>query len=462
MSQVSAVDILPMRDHAKKLYHLAKDFVENECIPAEGVYEAQMHAAPDRWSAIPPIVKDLQKKARALGLWNMFLTEEYGPEISKCHLSIMEYSIICEVLGRSSLASIATNCAAPDTGNMEVLAMFGTPAQKEKWLKPLMNAEIRSAFVMTDPDVASSDATNISTSMTKTADGKHWVINGRKHWISNFSNPETRLLILVGKSGGEGGRHGQHTVVLIEKPKDKPIPGLTVVRHLSVFGYDHAPGGHDELLFQDVLVPVENTVLGEGKGFAVLQGRLGGGRIHHCMRSLGQGERAIELMLLEATNPKKRPFGKLKGEHGKIQWDIAQCRIKLEMCKHLVYAAAAAMDRKGYKAASREIAMAKIAIPNVIGEIIDSAIQVHGGLGISQSTELAHMYGGMRTLRFADGPDEAHAAQLARTELKGAAALRVKHETVGFAFFIFILKSHSTNSLLMISNHSTRKRRLSF
>ncbi|KXS10773.1 acyl-CoA dehydrogenase domain protein [Gonapodya prolifera JEL478] len=424
---ISAVDVLPLRDHAKRIYQLAVDFVENECIPAEEIYGAQMAAAPDRWNFVPPIVKELQKKARALGLWNLFLTEEYGPEISKAHLSIMEYSVICEIFGRASLAPIATNCAAPDTGNMEVLAMFGTPAQKEKWLKPLMNAEIRSAFVMTDPDVASSDATNIATSMTKSADGKHYIINGRKHWISNFSHPDCRLLILVGKTGGEGGRHGQHTVVLIEKPKTG-IPGLTVVRHLSVFGYDHAPGGHDELLFQDVKVPVENVVLGEGKGFAVLQGRLGGGRIHHCMRSLGQGERAIELMLLEATNPKKRPFGKLKGEHGKIQWDIAQCRIKLEMCKHLVYAAAMAMDKKGYKAAAREIAMAKVAVPQIICEVIDSAIQVHGGLGISQSTELAHMYGGMRTLRFADGPDEAHAAQLARTELKNAAAIRAKHD----------------------------------
>ncbi|TPX47142.1 hypothetical protein SeMB42_g03444 [Synchytrium endobioticum] len=420
-------------------------FVENDCIPAHCIYTDQLNAMPARWSDVPAIVNVLRAKAKQLGLWNMFLTEEYG-DLGP-GLSTMEYALICkslassalfpsaydllEWLGKSWLASIATNCAAPDTGNMELLAKYGTKEQKETWLRPLMDAKIRSAFAMTEPDVASSDATNLSFDMTKTLDGKHYVLNGRKHWISGSSDPHCRLYIVVGKTNVSSKRHTSHSIILVPKypnNDDHVIKGLTIVRHLHVFGFDDAPHGHDELLFENVMVPVENLVLGQGRGFEVLQGRLGGGRIHHCMRTLGVGERAMELMIMEATNPNKRPFGKLKGEQGKVQWDISECRIDLEMCKRLVYHAATAMDAKGFKGAKKEIAIAKIKVPRLVCNIIDCAIQVHGGLGLSQSTELASMYAHVRTLRLADGPDEAHAQQLARMELSRADSIRKKYE----------------------------------
>ncbi|TPX30838.1 hypothetical protein SmJEL517_g05686 [Synchytrium microbalum] len=402
---------------AKAVNILAKvqAFVENECIPAQPIYADQLNAMTDRWAATPPIVDVLRARARELGLWNMFLTEEYG-DLGQ-GLSVMEYSV------------------APDTGNMELIAKYGTPEQKAKWLKPLMEAQIRSAFTMTEPDVASSDATNLAFKMTKTLDGKHYVLNGRKHWISGSSDPHCKLYIVVGKTDDMGGRHTSHSIVLVPKyPNNdgKVIKGLTTVRHLSVFGYDDAPHGHDELIFDNVMVPVENLVLGEGRGFEVLQGRLGGGpslpTVNSSMRTLGVGERAMELAILECTNPQKKPFGKLKGEQGKIQWDLSEARIDLEMCKRLVYHAAAAMDAKGPKAAAREIAMAKIKVPRLVLGLIDSAIQIHGGLGISQSTELASMYAHCRTLRFADGPDEAHSQQVARNELAKADKLRIKYE----------------------------------
>ncbi|KAJ3326645.1 hypothetical protein HDU93_002355 [Gonapodya sp. JEL0774] len=307
---------------------------------------------------------------------------------------------------------------------MELLAKFGNAAQKEKWLKPLMEGTIRSTFAMTEPGVASSDATNISTSITKTPDGKHYIINGHKHWQSNFSHPDTRVLLLVGKTRSDGPKHGMLSVVIL--PKD--TPGIKLVRHMTVYGYDHAPSGHDELIFENCKVPAENLVLGEGRGFDILQGRLGGGRIHHAMRTLGVGQRALELMLIECINEKKKPFGITKGEQGKVQWDIAQSRIQLEQCKQLVYMAAKAMDIKGLKEARYEIAMAKIAVPYQVCQIIDRAMQVYGGLGVSQSTELAHQWAMIRHLRFADGPDEAHAAQLARTELKNAAKIRDQYD----------------------------------
>ncbi|TPX30435.1 hypothetical protein SmJEL517_g06002 [Synchytrium microbalum] len=417
-----------MSPKAAAMLEKVKAFVETECIPAQKIWEDQLNAMKTRWEAPPAIEEDLKKKAKALGLWNMFLTEEYG-ELGP-GLTTMEYAVICETLGRSGLASTATNCAAPDTGNMELLAKFASPAQKEKWLKPLMNAEIRSAFTMTEPDVASSDATNLNFKITKTLDGKHYILNGRKHWISNSSNPKCELYIVVGKTDDMGGRHTSHSVVLVPKytPDRKLYPGLKIIRHMTVFGYDDAPHGHDELLFENLQIPVENLVLGEGRGFDVLQGRLGGGRIHHCMRTLGVADRALELFVLEATNPKKRPFNKLKGEQGKIQWDLTEARIELEMCKRLVYYAASAMDQKGFKDARREIAMCKIKVPRMACNIIDSAIQVYGGLGISQGTELAKMWAHIRHLRFADGPDEAHSQQLARSELSVADKLRVKYE----------------------------------
>ncbi|KAI9020595.1 acyl-CoA dehydrogenase/oxidase [Hyaloraphidium curvatum] len=413
--------------YAAETLQKIKDFVENDCIPAEPIYREQLEKL-GRWNGVPAVMEQLKKKARSLGLWNLFLTEEYGP--LSPGLTTMEYAVVCEVLGRSGIASYATNCSAPDTGNMEVLAKFGTEEQRKKWLVPLMEGQIRSAFAMTEPDVASSDAANISCSITKSADGKHYFINGRKHWISNSSHPLNKLYILVGKSNPNGERYTSQSVVLIPKFQEDgtPTPGITIVRHMHVFGYDDAPAGHDEMIFENVKVPAENLVLGEGRGFEVLQGRLGGGRIHHCMRTLGVAERAMELFLMEATNTKKRPFGKLKGEQGKIQWEIAKSRIELEMCRRLVYNAALAMDRRGYKGAIKEIAMAKIAIPHMVCDIIDRAIQCHGGLGISQSTELANMYAHIRHLRFADGPDEAHAQQLARAELKKADEIRKKHE----------------------------------
>jgi len=409
-----------MRPRAQQLYSVLVDFIENDVIPAEKIYEDQMGPPGKRFEVIPPIIEELKKKARALGLWNLFLTEEYKEGAG---LTNTEYSVMCELMGMTKLAPEATNTAAPDTGNMEVLAKFGTPAQKQQWLVPLMAGEIRSCFAMTEPTTASSDATNVSTSIVR--DGDSYVINGRKWWSSGAPDPRCKLFVLVGKTDpGNADRHRQQTVVLV--PRD--TPGITIVRNLQVFGWDDAPHGHSEVLFENVRVPASNLVLGEGRGFEVLQGRLGPGRIHHCMRAVGVAERALQLMVLEATNSKKMPFGKLKGEHGKALFDIAESRIEIEAARMLVLKAAARIDEVGARKSLKEIALAKVFVPNVVGKILDRAIQIHGGAGVCQDHPVAFLYAHNRTLRLADGPDEVHTLQLGRNELKRSIGLREREE----------------------------------
>ncbi|KAI9024854.1 acyl-CoA dehydrogenase/oxidase [Hyaloraphidium curvatum] len=408
---------------AEELRRKLIDFVNEECIPAEHLLEAQLGDAKKgtagRFAKWPPILDELAAKARSLGLWNLFLGHEYG--LPSPGLTNLEYAVLCEILGRSqNVAPVVTNCNAPDTGNMELLAKYGTEAQKEKWLKPLMNGEIRSAFVMTEPDQASSDATNVSTRIDK--DGKgNYVINGRKWWITNGHNPRTKLYILIGKTDPDNAsRHRQQSIVLI--PRD--TPGITVVQDLTVLGEDDAPIGHCELKLENVTIPMSNVILGEGRGFEVMQGRMGPGRIHHCMRAIGQAERALDKLILEATDEKKRPFGKTKASHQTVLFAIGECRMEIEQARLLVLNAAAKIDAVGTKAALKEIGMAKVIVPNVLGRVLDRAMQVSGAAGLSDAHELASMFSNYRTLRYVDGPDAVHWEQVSKTELRRADELR--------------------------------------
>ena len=376
-----------------------------ECIyPAESLYEEQLAAAGDP-HAQPPIMEELKAQARERGLWNMFHPDpEYGPGLSNA-----EYAPLAEILGRSPIASEACNCSAPDTGNMEVLTVFGTPDQKDQWLRPLLDGEIRSAFAMTEPDVASSDATNVQLRIER--DGDEYVLNGRKWWTSNVMHPHCRILIVMGKTNPDGPPHQQQSQVLV--PLD--TPGVTVVRELPVFGYiDHE--GHAEVLFEDVRVPVENLIAGEGEGFMISQARLGPGRIHHCMRAIGAAERALELMCRRASE--RVTFGKPVAARANIGDWIAEARIELEMVRLLTLKTAWLMDTVGNKLARTEIAAIKVAAPNVALKIVDRAIQVHGGGGVSGDFPLAWSYAHLRTLRLADGPDEVHKMTIARHELR--------------------------------------------
>ncbi|KXS22459.1 acyl-CoA dehydrogenase NM domain-like protein [Gonapodya prolifera JEL478] len=409
--------IVTLSPKVQKLKSILEDFVENECIPAEKIFEEQLGNAKKgtngRFERYPPIIDELRAKAKSLGLFNMFLPNHY-PGYPTPGLSNLEYGVLCEILGRSTtLAPLACNCNAPDTGTMEVLVKYGTDAQKKQWLDRMLRGEIHSAFLMTEPNQASSDATNISTRIEK--DGKgNYVINGRKWWITNGNNPRTELYILVGKTAPDHPeKHRQQSIVLIPRH----TPGITIVRNLTVFVND-APIGHCEILLENVVVPVENIVLGEGRGFEVLQGRLGPGRIHHAMRAIGQAERALDKLVLEATNPVKRPFGQLKADFQKVQWDIATSRMEIDQARLLVFLAADMIDKKGAKGALREIAMAKVIVPNVLQRVIDRAVQVHGAAGVSGDHELAEMFANARTLRFVDGPDEVHTQQIAKLELR--------------------------------------------
>jgi acyl-CoA dehydrogenase len=385
-------------------------FMDEHVYPAEAVFEEQLDRA-EPWTP-PPVVEDLKAEARRRGLWNFFLPGEHGARLGGAGLTNLQYAPLAEITGRSiHLAPPALNCAAPDTGNMEVLAMFGSEAQRKEWLQPLLAGEIRSSFAMTEPDVASSDATNIATRIER--QGDDYVVNGRKWWITGAMNPNARIFIVMGKTDPSAERHRQQSMVLV--PRD--TPGVEVRRGMSVFGYDDRDhGGHAEIVFHDARVPVENLVGDEGDGFAIAQARLGPGRIHHCMRSIGMAERAIELMCARASE--RVAFGRPIAEQGVVRDWIAEARVKVEQLRLLVLKTAWLMDTVGNKGAHTEIQAIKIATPATVEWILDKAIQVHGAGGLSQDFPLAGWFAGIRTLRFADGPDEVHKAALARAELK--------------------------------------------
>ena len=378
-------------------------FMDTHVYPAEAIFEQQV-AEGDRWQPTA-IMEDLKRKAKAEGLWNLFLPEsEAGAGLSN-----LEYAPLAEIMGRSMLGSEPFNCSAPDTGNMEVLVRYANESQKQQWLEPLLRGEIRSAFAMTEPDVASSDATNMAARAVR--DGSHWLINGRKWWTSGACDPRCKILIFMGLSHPENPRHQQHSMILV--PVD--TPGVTIVRPLPVFGYDDAPHGHAEVLFDNVRVPYENVLLGEGRGFEIAQGRLGPGRIHHCMRSIGMAERALQLMCKRSLA--RSAFGKPLARLGGNIDTIADSRMDIDMARLLTLRAAYMMDTVGNKVARSEIAQIKVVAPNVALKVIDRAIQMHGGAGVSGDFPLAYMYAMQRTLRLADGPDEVHRAAVGKLEL---------------------------------------------
>ena len=408
-----------LNEKTKILQGRLQKFMDAHIYPNERRFHEEVER--DRWKPTR-IIEELKVKARAEGLWNLFLpNDERGAGLTN-----LEYAPLCEIMGRSHLAPEVFNCSAPDTGNMEVLARYGTPEQKEKWLTPLLAGEIRSCFSMTEPDVASSDATNIGASITK--DGNEYVINGRKWWSSGAGDPRCKISIFMGKTDPKAPTHKQQSMILV--PMD--APGLKIVRLLSVFGYDHAPHGHAEINFKNVRVPVSNMLLGEGRGFEIAQGRLGPGRIHHCMRCIGAAERALELMCARVKS--RVAFGKPLAEQGTIRADIAASRMEIEQARLLTLKAAHLMDAVGNKAARAEIAMIKVVAPNVALRVIDRAIQAHGGAGVSQDTFLASAWAAIRTLRLADGPDEVHVESIAKLELaksgqsKSVAAVSDSHQ----------------------------------
>ncbi|WP_433057756.1 acyl-CoA dehydrogenase family protein [Dactylosporangium sp. CS-033363] len=390
-----------------ELHEKLTDFMDEEVYRAEPVLEEQLAAAADPW-ARTPVIEDLKRSARERGLWNLFLPDA----VHGAGLTNLQYAPLAEITGRSPhLAPEALNCAAPDTGNMEVLAQFGSPEQQDRWLKPLLEGQIRSAFCMTEPDVASSDATNIATRIER--DGDSYVINGRKWWSSGAMNPNCQILIVMGKTDPDAERHRQQSMILV--PRD--TPGITVKRGMHVFGYtDAGHGGHAEVLFEDVRVPADALIAGEGQGFAIAQARLGPGRIHHCMRLIGMAERALELLCTRVNA--RVAFGRPLAEQGVIQEWIAESRVRIEQARLLVLKTAWLMDTVGNKGAHTEIQSIKIAVPSMAEWVIDKAIQGYGAAGVSQDTPLAALWSSARTLRLADGPDEVHRASLARRELR--------------------------------------------
>src|ERR1700681_4104486 len=387
----------------KDLQERLQAFMEEYVYPNEQRFHDEIER--ERWKPTR-VIENLKPKARAAGLWNLFLpNDERGTGLTN-----LEYAPLCETMGRSVMAPEIFNCSAPDTGNMEVLARYGTPEQKERWLKPLLAGEIRSCFAMTEPAVASSDATNIEASIVR--NGSEYVINGRKWWSSGAGDPRCKIAIFMGKTNPSAAPHKQQSMVLV--PMD--APGVKIVRLLTVFGYDHAPHGHGEVTYENVRVPVSNLLLGEGRGFEIAQGRLGPGRIHHCMRLVGVAERALELMCRRVQS--RVAFGKPLAEQGTIRADIAKSRIEIDQARLLTLAAAYKMDTAGNKAARAEISMIKVVAPNVALQVLDRAIQAHGGAGVSQDTFLAEAWAHVRTLRLADGPDEVHLETVAKLELR--------------------------------------------
>ena len=390
-----------------------RDFIDQNIRPRQADYDAQAHHG-ERWKVIP-VIEEMKEKAKAAGLWNFFMPPHSGQThvddsfvFEGTQLTNLEYALCAEEMGKVSWASECFNCSAPDTGNMEVFHRYGTREQKETWLGPLMRGEVRSAFLMTEPAVASSDATNIETSMVR--DGDHYVINGTKWWSSGVGDPRCKIAIVMGKTSFEGSRHQQQSQILV--PMD--TPGVTIKRMLSVYGYDHAPHGHGEVVLENVRVPVENVLLGEGRGFEIAQGRLGPGRIHHCMRTIGVAETAIEAMAKRLLS--RVAFGKRIADFSVWEERIATARIDIEMTRLLCLKAADMMDKAGNKSAQIEISMIKVAAPNMALRILADAIQAHGGGGVSDDFRLAHDWAAMRTLRFADGPDEVHNRSIARNE----------------------------------------------
>ncbi len=380
------------------------DFMRAHVYPAEAEYYQSIDSGETRWS-VPPVMEDLKNKAQKEGLWNLFLPDsEYGAGLSN-----LEYAPLAEIMGRSVIAPEVFNCSAPDTGNMEVLVRYGSPEQKATWLEPLLKGEIRSAFAMTEPDVASSDATNIQSSIEK--DGGTYVVNGRKWWTSGAMDPRCKILIFMGKTDPQAARHAQQSMILV--PMDSE--GVTVVRPLTVYGFDDAPHGHAEMRFENVRVPAGNLLLGEGRGFEIAQGRLGPGRIHHCMRLIGLAERSLESMCARADD--RLAFGKKLSEQGVVRESIADSRIEIDQARLLTLKAADLMDKLGNKAARAEIAMIKVVAPSMALRVIDRAVQVHGGAGVSGDFGLAAAWAGARTLRLADGPDEVHRVSVAKLEL---------------------------------------------
>lgn len=397
-------------DRALDWHARVRRFLDEQVIPREAEYFAQVRENSTRQ---PPVMETMKAAAREAGLWNMFLPGEQGAGLTN-----LEYAPLAEMMGRHLWSAEVFNCNAPDTGNMEVLHMYGDAAQQDRWLKPLMAGEIRSAFLMTEPEVASSDATNIQTRIER--DGDHYVINGRKWWSTNMGHPNVAMTIVMGKTDPDAATHAQQSQIIV--PVD--APGFRVERMLSVFGYDEKPIGHAEVVLENVRVPVENLIAGEGRGFEIAQGRLGPGRIHHCMRTIGAAERALDLMVERLLS--RTAFRKHLSEHSVWEQRVAEARTNIEMCRLLVLKAAWMMDKVGAKNARSEIAQIKVAAPKMALKVIDDAIQAFGGAGVSGDTPLAELYAGVRTLRIADGPDEVHNRTIARLEYAkhGGAAVR--------------------------------------
>ena len=398
---------LEQSERVKELILQVSKFMDEHIWPAEEVYASQMDAFREEGNPwrVPPILEELKSKAKEQGLWNFFLPESQNG----FGLTNLEYAPLAEILGKVGFASEVFNCSAPDSGNMEVLDKYGSKEQQDQWLLPLLDGKIRSAFAMTEPGVASSDATNICSSIV--ADGDDYVINGEKWWTSGFGNPNCKVMIFMGVTNPENPRYQRQSQILV--PTD--AEGIKLERMLTVYGVDHAPNGHAHLTFKDVRVPKENLILGEGRGFEIAQGRLGPGRIHHCMRMIGQAERALELLCKRATS--RVAFGKPLAELGGNYDVIADCRTEIEMCRLLTLKAAYMMDKVGNKIAKSEIAQIKVAVPSMVVRVIDKAIQIHGGAGVSQDTPLARLFISTRFLRIGDGPDEVHRRAIARAEL---------------------------------------------
>jgi acyl-CoA dehydrogenase len=401
-----AIPVLPPPSQkAIEIGERVKAFMDEHIIPAEPIYEKQLNESGDRWQS-PPIMAELKAKAKQQGLWNLFLPKKHYPD----SLTNLEYASICETMGRSPIGGEPFNCSAPDTGNMETLILYATPEQKKQWLEPLMEGTIRSAFAMTEPAVASSDATNIRSSIKR--DGDHYVINGRKWWTSGGPDKRCKIFIFMGQTDPNAEKHRQQSMILV--PAD--TPGVKVLRSLHVFGYDDAPHGHGEVVFENVRVPASNILLGEGRGFEIAQGRLGPGRIHHCMRTIGLAERTLESLCQRAMS--RTAFGKTIAEQGVTRQWIAESRMEIDQARLLTLYAAHMMDTVGNKEARREIAMIKVVAPKMAQKLVDRAIQVHGGGGVSQDFHLAYAYARTRTMRIVDGPDAVHEEAVARLELR--------------------------------------------